>query len=144
MSLDVEPGLGVVEADASQLDRLLLNLLSNAVKFTPAGGSVAVTARAQLDEVVINVADDGIGIPVAEQDRVFSRFFRARRSVEDEVPGAGLGLAIVKSIVDQHDGQISLVSEPGRGTEVSVTLPRALATDRSLTSARPLTMHVPS
>ncbi len=126
LDLDVDSDLGVVAADAAQLDRMLLNLLSNAVKFTPPGGRVELTARSSFDGVTIEVTDDGIGIPAAEQSLVFSRFFRARRSVEDEIPGTGLGLAIVKSIVEQHDGQISLVSEPGEGTKVSVMLPRAL------------------
>jgi PAS domain S-box-containing protein len=126
LHLDVDSSLGVVSADAAQLDRLLLNLLSNAVKFTPPGGRVELTARSDFDGVILDVTDDGIGIPAAEQNQVFSRFFRARRTVEEEVPGTGLGLAIVKSIVEQHHGQISLVSEPGTGTTVSVMLPRAL------------------
>jgi two-component system phosphate regulon sensor histidine kinase PhoR len=137
LEVDVSPLLGVVSADAGQIDRVLLNLISNALKFTKKNGRVTVTARpTPIDEVVITVEDNGVGIPISEQGQVFSRFFRAHQTVVDAVPGTGLGLAIVKSIVDQHDGRIALVSEPGHGTTVTVTLPRALQPDLVLTEDR--------
>ncbi len=122
--INVEPEVGTIVADAAQLDRLVLNLLGNALKFTPPHGRVALTAWMASDEILIEIADNGVGIPVAEQGQVFSRFYRARQSVADGVPGTGLGLPIAKSIVDQHDGRISLDSRPGRGTTVTVALPR--------------------
>ncbi len=123
--MNVDPGLGTIAADPAQLDRLLLNLLGNALKFTPRHGRVELSARATADEIVISVTDTGVGIPVAEQGQVFSRFYRTRQSITDAIPGTGLGLAIAKSIVERHDGRISLDSEPGRGTTVTVVLPQA-------------------
>ena len=123
LGLSVGPGVGTIIADPVQLDRLVLNLLTNALKFTPRSGHVEIAARLEAGAAVIEVCDDGVGIPLADQGEVFSRFFRSRRSFEDAVPGIGIGLAISKSIVDEHDGCISLTSAPGAGTTVTVALP---------------------
>ena len=110
-------------ADADQLDRVLTNLLSNAVKFTPAEGTVTVVGRAEADQVVVTVADTGMGIPKAEQQALFTRFFRASNAVHQAIPGTGLGLAIVRTIVDNHGGSIEVQSTEGAGTAVTVRLP---------------------
>ncbi|HVF13032.1 MAG TPA: ATP-binding protein, partial [Acidimicrobiales bacterium] len=112
-----------VTADAEQLDRVLINLLSNAIKFTPDGGRVSVTVRRRGDAVEVVVADTGIGIPPDEQPRVFERFFRSSNAQEMAVAGTGLGLVIVKGIVELHGGEVTLVSTPGIGTEVTISLP---------------------
>ncbi len=126
ISFEVADDIGVLQGDADQLDRVLINLISNAVKFTPDGGRVRVTAHADGDEVVVTVADTGMGIPVADQPRIFERFFRSSATQQLAVPGTGLGLSISKAIVEEHGGRISLHSRPGEGTEVTVTLPAAL------------------
>jgi signal transduction histidine kinase len=115
----------VVNGDISQLARVLTNLLSNAVKFTPTGGHVQVTAEAADGWAVVRVADTGIGIPDADRDELFTRFFRASNATKRAIPGTGLGLAIVQTIIAGHGGDISLQSQEGKGTTVSVRLPLA-------------------
>ncbi len=114
-----------LHADPDQLDRVLMNLLTNAIKFTPAEGTVTVTARREGDEMVIVVADTGMGIPASEQQALFARFFRASNAVHQAIPGTGLGLAIVRTIVDNHGGTIEVQSTEKVGTTVTVRLPAA-------------------
>jgi signal transduction histidine kinase len=121
--LDIADPLPAVEADGGQIERVMLNLLSNAVKFSPDGGTVTVTARAEPTEVVMSVADTGMGIAEAEQVRLFTRFFRSAEAQRRAINGSGLGLAISKSIVEAHGGWIGLSSTPGAGTTVSLGLP---------------------
>jgi signal transduction histidine kinase len=112
-----------MEVDPEQIDRVLANLLTNAVKFTPPDGTVTVTARREDDAVVIAVADTGMGIPQAEQQALFVRFFRASNAIHQAIPGTGLGLAIVRTIVDNHGGRIDVESTERAGTTVTVRLP---------------------
>ncbi len=116
-----------VQGDGSQLDRVFINLLSNAVKFTPEGGRITVTAAASHGRAVVQVADTGIGIPEADQKKLFTRFFRAANATGQSIPGSGLGLAIVRTIIDAHHGDLALESQPGRGTTVTVRLPLVTA-----------------
>jgi two-component system, OmpR family, phosphate regulon sensor histidine kinase PhoR len=125
LHLDVsccEPGL-TVNADAAQLDRVLVNLLSNAVKYTPAGGSVLVTAGREDGNAVLRVADTGIGIPKREQHFLFAPFFRASNAVARAIPGSGLGLSIAATIIENHHGDIRLRSAESQGTTVTIALP---------------------
>jgi two-component system phosphate regulon sensor histidine kinase PhoR len=115
----------VVNGDASQLHRVIINLLSNAVKFTPVGGQVKLTAGVDGEWVVVSVADTGIGIPDGDKKDLFTRFFRASNATKRAIPGTGLGLAIVQTIIAGHGGQMTLESEEGIGTTVSVRLPLA-------------------
>ncbi|PNG21472.1 ATP-binding protein [Streptomyces cahuitamycinicus] len=124
----------VLEADGEQLDRVLMNLLSNAVKFTRAGGTVSVRADVQDGEAVLSVSDTGIGIPAAEQEKLFQRFFRASNATEQAIPGTGLGLTIVHTIVANHGGRTQVRSEEGRGTTITTWLPLA-GTDGTADSA---------
>jgi two-component system phosphate regulon sensor histidine kinase PhoR len=110
-------------ADPEQLDRVLTNLLSNAVKFTPPEGTVTVRAVREGEELVLTVADTGMGIPEAEQQALFARFFRASNAIHQAIPGTGLGLAIVRTIVDNHGGTIEVRSTEKVGTTVTVRLP---------------------
>jgi signal transduction histidine kinase len=120
-----DPGLPPVLGDRTQLERVVLNLVTNAVKFSHDGGTVTVRLHTEGDDVVMRVVDRGIGIPVAEQDRLFSRFFRSSLAVADQVQGTGLGLALVQSVVEWHDGTVEVESAEGEGTTVVVRLPRA-------------------
>ena len=117
--------LPAVIGDRTQLERVVLNLLNNAVKFSHDGEAVTVRLGREDDEVVMRVIDRGIGIPLAEQDRLFSRFFRSSLSVADEIQGTGLGLALVQSVVEWHDGTVEIESAEGEGTTVVVRLPAA-------------------
>ncbi|MFI6805542.1 ATP-binding protein [Streptomyces luteogriseus] len=124
----------VLEADGEQLDRVVMNLLSNAVKFTRGGGTVSVRADAQDGEAVLSVSDTGIGIPAAEQEKLFQRFFRASNATEQAIPGTGLGLTIVHTIVANHGGRTQVRSEEGRGTTITTWLPLS-GTDGAADSA---------
>jgi PAS domain S-box-containing protein len=124
LSVAADENVGWVNADPSQLDRVLLNLLSNAVKFTPTGGKVDVSVTGAGQWVQVQVRDTGMGIPKAEQHRLFEKFFRSTISQKQATPGTGLGLTIVRAIVQEHGGQVRVVSEEGVGTAVAFTLPR--------------------
>jgi signal transduction histidine kinase len=112
-----------LSADAPRLAQVLDNLVANALKFTSAGGRVTVGLETEGDAAVLTIADTGIGISAADQEKIFDRFFRSARATENAIPGSGLGLAIAKAIVDRHGGGISIASEEGRGTTVRLELP---------------------
>lgn len=118
------PGVPVpVRGDVSRLESLVTNLTANAVKFAPEDGHVRCRLEVAGDAVRLEVSDDGVGIPAAEQPRVFERFFRA--STARGVAGTGLGLAIVDAVARAHGGTVEVRSAPGRGTTFTVELPRA-------------------
>jgi len=126
-------------ADGNRLGQVLDNLISNAIKFTPERGRVVVSLGTDGDSIVASVADTGVGIPQAEQARLFERFFRS--SATRDVPGTGLGLTIARAIVDSHGGEIEFRSVPGEGTTFTFTLPqKAIAEDwadeRAVVTAR--------
>jgi signal transduction histidine kinase len=123
VTIDVAADAELVQGDAGQLDRVMINLLTNAIKFTPDGGRVSVVARRDGDRIALRVRDSGIGIPVEDQDRIFERFFRSSSTQHLAVRGTGLGLSITKAIIEEHGGSIAVSSQPGVGTEVTVTLP---------------------
>ena len=117
--------------DADQLTQVLQNLLDNAVKYGREGGTVrldvAAAARPGRPGVVVTVADQGAGIPREHLPRLTERFYRVDTGRSRAAGGTGLGLAIVKHIVNRHRGQLSIESEEGIGTTVSVWLPQAVA-----------------
>ncbi len=117
----------VVSGDRQRLGQVLDNLLSNALKFTPRNGSVEVRLSASRDDVVLEVADTGIGISAGAQRELFTRFFRTDAAIEAAIQGTGLGLSIVKAIVDGHGGQVSVESIEGEGATFTVNLPRLAA-----------------
>jgi PAS domain S-box-containing protein len=109
--------------DRDRLGQVLDNLVSNAVKFTSERGSVTVRLTAQDSQALIEVEDSGVGIPAAEQARLFERFFRASTATERAIPGVGLGLTIAKAIVEAHGGELDFHSIEGEGTTFRVHLP---------------------
>ncbi|GAB2460203.1 hypothetical protein GCM10027062_44780 [Nocardioides hungaricus] len=119
------PGPLLVAGDPLELDRLVGNLVSNAVKYTSSGGAVTVTLAADGDDlIVLDVADDGIGISEEDQVGLFGAFFRTANPDALREPGTGLGLAIVATIVERHHGTVSVDSRLGLGTRFTVVLPR--------------------
>ncbi|GAB4538539.1 MAG: hypothetical protein Fur002_02160 [Anaerolineales bacterium] len=114
-------GAAELNGDPLQIRQALRNLLGNAVKYTPEGGAVTLTARKQDGALLIEVADNGQGIPAEDLPFIFNRFYRAHNGQGEE--GNGLGLAIVKSIVERHGGQVSVESEVGKGARFIVSLP---------------------
>lgn len=125
---EAEPDLPPVRGDSTRLGQVITNLVHNAVKFSPDGGDVTVAVRRVGDEVVTSVEDHGIGIPRADQDRVFERFYKVDRArVRGESAGTGLGLSIARHVVVQHGGRIWVESELGAGSTFSFALPVAPA-----------------
>jgi signal transduction histidine kinase len=114
---------GTVPGDPEALRRLVCNLVSNAVKYSRDGGTVEVGLARVEDDVVLTVADDGLGISGTDRERLFTEFFRSTNPEALERPGTGLGLAIVARIVARHGGRVEVDSELGTGTKVTVTLP---------------------
>lgn len=110
-------------ADYDQLSQVWTNLLGNSIKFSMDGGVINVSARQDVNNVIVRISDNGIGISPEDQKRIFERFFKADRSHSRKYNGSGMGLAIVKQIVSLHQGDIQVESELGRGTTVIVTLP---------------------
>ena len=123
LTFEVDPGVGVVPADRSHLQRVLENLLSNALKFTPPGGRVRLRVACDDRNVTFSISDTGIGMSVEDQERLFTRFFRSPTATSMAIQGTGLGLSIVKKIVDDHHGTISVESAPDAGTTVTFTIP---------------------
>lgn len=115
--------LPFVAGDRSRLEQVMMNIMSNAIKYTPDGGHITVTAGAEDDTVWMEVADDGIGIPEPEQERIFDRFYRVDKARSRESGGTGLGLSIAREIVNRHNGTICLVPHIGKGTTVRLCLP---------------------
>lgn len=128
ISVDAEPLY--TYGNAALFSELVMNLLDNAVKYNNEGGSVHATLKpAGDDKLELTISDTGIGIPKDKQGRVFERFYRAEESRNKSTGGSGLGLAICKHIVEKHKGTLSMTSEEGKGTTVTVILPRMSEAD---------------
>jgi PAS domain S-box-containing protein len=112
--------------DGEMLERVVVNLVDNAIKFTPPAGRVTVRLTATDDDVLLEVADTGIGIPADEQALLFTRFFRSSLAKEQQIPGSGLGLSITRAVVEMHGGWLDVASSP-EGTTLGVHLPRRRA-----------------
>ncbi len=123
VSAEVPGDLPTIYADRRAIKQILLNLLTNALKFTPTGGRVAVTANASARDTVITVADTGVGIDEGRIATLVKPFERGRPDPYVSSGGVGLGLAITRSLVELHDGTLAIMSEPGKGTTVTVRLP---------------------
>ena len=120
------PELPEIEADYRAVKQVLLNLLSNAIKFTPRGGKVTVRAALEMgaagERVRVGVTDTGIGISEQDLTRLAKPFEQIESQLSKTQQGSGLGLALTKSLVEMHQGQLDMESEPGKGTTVSFTL----------------------
>ena len=116
-----------VQGDRARLKQVVVNLLDNAIKYTPEGGTVQLTVSTQNGKAILDVVDNGIGIPPQALPRVFERFFRVDTARSRDQGGAGLGLSIVKSICTAHHGNVEATSAPGQGSRFRVELPRVPA-----------------
>jgi len=117
--------LAAIRGDSGRLRDVLQNLLDNAVQYTPAGGHIVASALADGSEIVFTVADNGIGIPHAEQERIFERFYRVDEGRSREVGGTGLGLSIARHIAEAHGGKIWVESAIGQGSRFHFSVPIA-------------------
>ena len=119
----VTSNVPLVYADKSGIQRVVLNILTNAIKYTPEGGNIKVYVGFVYNDAYIKIIDTGIGIPEADLERIFERFYRVDKARTREMGGTGLGLSIAKEILDQNNGRIDIKSEPGKGTEVVIRIP---------------------
>jgi two-component system phosphate regulon sensor histidine kinase PhoR len=127
LAVDVQlpTALPDVRGDFSRLREVLQNLLDNATQYTPAGGRIEVSSLRTGQEVVTTVTDTGIGIPQAEQGRIFERFYRVDAARSREAGGTGLGLSIARHIVEAHGGRIWVESTVGEGSRFHFSVPIA-------------------
>ncbi|MDL2288806.1 cell wall metabolism sensor histidine kinase WalK [Oscillospiraceae bacterium OttesenSCG-928-F05] len=125
MTLEIPSALPDIFCDRGRIEQVLINVIANAVKYTPDGGVIEILAGRDADgaRVWVSVSDNGIGIPKADQARLFERFYRVDKARARAYGGSGLGLAIAKEIIERHGGSILVDSAPGRGTTVTVRLP---------------------
>lgn len=117
------PDTLTIRSDTPLLKEVIGNLVNNAIKYTPEGGTIGVTARTDNQRIIMTVRDSGYGIPVSEQPKIFTKFFRAENVVKRETSGTGLGLYLVKSLVDFLHGTISFTSLENEGTTFTISLP---------------------
>lgn len=117
------PGVCEVVADRIRIRQVFANLLDNAIKYTPPDGSVTISVRAEANRALVVFRDTGVGIPEAEQRKIWTRLYRGDKSRSEH--GLGLGLSLVKAFVEAHRGRVYVASKEGGGAEFTVSLPRA-------------------
>jgi two-component system phosphate regulon sensor histidine kinase PhoR len=125
VALSVEGEAAYVSSTRQMMEELIFNLCQNAIRYNNENGKVAVSVKRQRGKVVLQVKDNGIGIPREHQERIFERFYRVDKGRSKSTGGTGLGLAIVKHILARHDAELELESEVGRGTKIKVNFKEA-------------------
>ena len=130
LSLAVDPAIGALLLDPLKITQVCENLLDNALKYTPHGSHIDVNARRRDDEIEVCVRDNGPGIPSADLQHLFERFYRVDKGRSRDKGGTGLGLSIVKHIVQHHGGRVWVESELGKGTAFHFTLPQRPGTEK--------------
>ena len=125
LTVELQSDLPRIKADADRLTQVTSNLLNNAVKYSPTGGRITVTTRAEGDQLRLDVRDEGLGIPAEALETIFERYSRVDSQATKDIPGTGLGLPIVRQIVQLHGGKVWAESELGRGSVFHVLLPLA-------------------
>jgi PAS domain S-box-containing protein len=123
IELEINGQLPPLLANPHHLEEVFSNLVTNAIKYSPEGGHIRISAITENDYLRIQIADSGFGISEEDLDKIFTRFYRVKDNNTRTIHGTGLGLAIVKSIIDSMHGNITVKSEPGKGTEFTIMLP---------------------
>lgn len=139
LKVDIEHNLPSAMIDRDALSQAVLNLLNNAVKYSDDVKRISVRVRLCERHVAIEVADQGVGIPRSEQEKIFEKFYRVSAGLVHDTKGSGLGLALVRHIVEAHGGQALVESAPGRGSCFTILLPASIETE---TAAKQLGMEV--
>ena len=116
-------GTRPIICDANKLRQVLVNLVDNAIKYSPEGGDVEIRLDAHNGECLIQIADEGLGIPSSERERIFEKFYRLDPHQTRGVGGTGLGLYICRELVERMNGRLEVESEPGQGSRFTVRLP---------------------
>jgi PAS domain S-box-containing protein len=124
ITLSFPPDFPTVPGDTARLESVLSNLINNAMKYSPAGAPIQVAGRVRPNDVIVTVSDQGIGIPLDEQGRIFERFYRVDDALSRRTQGSGLGLYLAKAVIDAHRGRIWVDSTPDQGSAFSFALPR--------------------
>ena len=122
LKMDLPPSLPLIRGDGQRLEQVVLNLLNNATKFSPEGRDIIVRARSQDTEILVEIIDNGIGIADEQLPRLFKPYSRLNADRQRH-PGLGLGLALAKQVVELHGGRIWVISQPGKGSNFSFTIP---------------------
>ena len=120
---DTEVEEVILACDPDKIERVILNLLSNSIKYTDNGGNIYVYLKKVDNQVIVSVKDSGVGIPKDKLNLIFERFGQANNILSRRCEGSGIGLSLVKSIIEMHGGNISVVSELGKGSEFIFNLP---------------------
>jgi len=123
ITIDRQLARAEILADPRWLHQAVTNLLTNALKFTPPGGRVTIQTGPAGPDAVLRITDTGPGIPADELPRIFDRFWRGRDAAH--ISGSGIGLTVAAELAQAHGGQLTAASQPGQGTEMTLTLPRA-------------------
>ena len=124
---DLEENETIIYADKDRIGQVILNLLGNSIKYTPKGGHINIDIDIQGDTLILEIEDNGIGIPKEDLERIFERFYRVDKARARELGGTGLGLSIAKEIIEAHEGTIEIFSEEGVGTKTVIHLPVFMA-----------------
>ncbi len=122
LRFEPSPSLPPVSGDSKSLERALMALMDNAIKFSPKGGDVEMRLRADGDTIIVTVEDHGIGMSKDTMPRIFDRFYHVEKHEDDLFGGIGLGLAITRQVIEQHQGHLDVISEPGKGSKFTLTL----------------------
>ena len=124
LTCDLPEEMPAVTGDPERIQQVIINIITNAIKYNKPQGSIAITGGVEEEQVFLRVEDTGIGVPKADLERLFERFYRVDKARSRESGGTGLGLAIAKQIVETHGGRIGFDSEYGKGSIVTLYLPR--------------------
>ena len=122
--VDLPPDFPIVATDPHWIKQVFRNILDNAIKYSPDGGLIVIRGEVRPQDVVIDIADQGIGISPENMIPLFEKYFRVIPTDDYHVPGSGLGLPIARAIVEAHNGRIWIESRKGQGTTLSFSLPR--------------------